>query len=225
MARDHTPLADVPGVHGGQPVVTAGAPRSATEAVVVCLHGRGATAQGVVNLFDPVYRHGVTFVAPQADRSRWYPFATTAPRDRNEPHLTSALAAVDALVEDAVANLEVSRDRVVLLGFSQGACVVAEYAARRSAGQPVVALSGTLVGPTVDPDCRCYGGDLDGAPVFLGCGTADPRVSAERVRATADVFRSLGGDVTVRVYEGVGHEVTDDEFEYVDGLLAGLVGT
>lgn len=218
---DSSPTANVAGPHGGQPVVTAGAPRGATEAVVVCLHGRGATAQGIVNLLDPVYRHGVAFVAPQADRSRWYPHAATAPLERNEPHVSSALAIVDAVAEDAIAGFDVPRDRVVLLGFSQGACVVAEYAARHPDRHGVVVLSGTLLGPAVDPDR--YGGSLDGAPVFVGCGADDPHVSVERAGDTADVFRSLDGDVTERIYDGVGHEVTDDEFAYVDGLLARLV--
>jgi len=217
------PTAGVPGPHGGQPIVTAGAPRGATEAVVLALHGRGTTAQGVVNLFDPIARHGVTFVAPNAERSRWYPSATDAPRERNEPHLTSALAAVDAVLEHVVTAFGVPRERVVLAGFSQGACVGAEYVAGRPARYGGLAvLGGTLLGPTVD--CGRYRGSLDGTPVFVGSGTDDPHVSAERARATADCFGSLGADVTERRYDGVGHAVTDDEFAAIEGLLDGLLG-
>ena len=213
--------AGVPGPHDPDSVVTAGAPRGATRAAVVCLHGRGATPQGMINLLDPVYRHGVTFVAPAADRGRWFPRGTDAPLERNEPHLSSALGVVDATVERCVTDFGVPHDRVVLLGFSQGACVVAEYAAREPSPSPVVVLSGTLVGPIVD--AGRYAGNLDGAPALVGCGADDSRVDADRVRDTAAVLRSLGGDVTERVYDGVGHEVTDDEFEYVDALLGRLV--
>ncbi|SFR64681.1 alpha/beta hydrolase [Halogeometricum limi] len=222
MVAGDSPTATASGPHAGRPVVTSGAPRGATAAVVVCLHGRGATAQGVVNLFDPVYRHGVTFVAPQADRSRWYPYAATEPVGRNEPHRSSAVEVLDSLVRHVVSTFGVGRSHVVLAGFSQGASVVAEYAAHTGSASPVVVLSGTLLGPTIDTER--YSGRLDGTPVFVGGGADDERVPPARLRATADVLRSLGGDVTERVSDGAGHEVTDDEFEYVRSLLASLVG-
>jgi phospholipase/carboxylesterase len=220
------PTAGVAGPHGDRPVVTAGAPRGAAEAVVVALHGRGATAQGVVNLLEPVARHGVTFVAPAAERSRWFPLAAGAPRDRNEPHRSSAVAVVDALVTDAVDRLGVSRDRVVVLGFSQGACVAAEHAVEHPSPGPVVVLSGSLLGPTVDADRHANdhaGAGLDGAPVLCAVGREDPHVPVQRVRATAAVLRALGGDVTERVSDGVGHAVSDDAFAWIGDLLDRLV--
>ena len=202
-------------------MVTAGAPVGATEVAVVLLHGRGATADGIVRLAEPLYRHGVTFYAPGADRSRWYPYSFLAPVERNEPHLSSALRRVEAVVERAAETVPV--ERVVVGGFSQGACLAAEFAVRRPRRYGgVFVLSGGLVGPTEWLGGREYGGSLDGTPVFLGCGDADGHVPVERVRRTADVFRSLDGDVTERVYPGVAHEVTDDEFETVGGLVDDL---
>lgn len=209
--------------HGGRSVVTAGAPASVAEAVVVALHGRGATAQGAVNLAEPLYRHGVTFVAPNAERSRWFPYAVGEPVERNEPHVSSALAAVDRVLAD-VADWGVPVQDVLLFGFSQGGCLAAEYAARnpcRYGG--VVALSGGLLGPL--DEGREYEGSMAGTPVFFGCGTDDPYVPVERVRETAAVFRSLDADVAERVYEGVGHEVTDDEFDVTGDLLDRLLGS
>ncbi len=208
--------------HADQPVVTAGAPASVADAVVVLLHGRGATAQGVVNLAEPLYRHGVTFVAPDAARSRWYPYSSFAPIERNEPHVSSALAAVDRALAD-VREWGVAIEDVVLFGFSQGACLASEYAARnprRYGG--VAALSGGLLGTEVDPSA--YDGSLGGAPVFLGAGDSDPNVPVGRVHETAAVFRELGGDVAERVYEDIGHEVTDDEFAVVGSWLDGILG-
>ncbi|MFC6787429.1 alpha/beta hydrolase [Halobaculum halobium] len=141
---------DLPGPHAGQPVVSAGAPRGAADAAVVCLHGRGATAQGAINLYEPVARHGVAFVAPQAARSRWFPHAADEPRERNEPHVSSALAVLEAVSERTCEVLDLPAQRVVLTGFSQGAVVVAEYAAATGGRHPLALLSGGLLGPTVD---------------------------------------------------------------------------
>ncbi len=207
--------------HAGRPVVTAGAPADAAEVAVVCLHGRGATAQGIVALADEFYRHGVALLAPQAERNRWYPRSFLAPVERNEPHLSSALRAVHRVVEDAV-GMGVPFDRVVPFGFSQGACLAAEYAARtprRYGG--VVALSGGLIGPP--GGLREYHGSLDGTPVFLGCGDADEHIPVERVRETAAAFRDLDADVTERIYEGFEHGVNDDEIEFTRSLIDGLL--
>ncbi|WP_348612513.1 alpha/beta hydrolase [Halobaculum rarum] len=213
---------DLPGPHAGQPVVTAGAPRGAAEAAVVCLHGRGATAQGAINLYEPVARHGVAFVAPQGVRSRWLPHAADAPRERNEPHLSSALAAVGAVLARTREVLDLPAEAIVVTGFSQGAAVAAEYAAGVGGRHPLALLSGGLLGPTVDPGS--YDGDLTGTPVLVAGGADDDRVPVERLAATADVLRARGGDVTERVYDGVGHEVTDDEFAWIDDVLGRRLG-
>jgi phospholipase/carboxylesterase len=206
--------------HRDGSVVVAGAPAEATEVAVVLLHGRGATADGIVRLAEPLYRHGVTFYAPAADRSRWYPHSFLAPVERNEPYLSSALRRVEAVM--GMATEVVPVERVVLGGFSQGACLAAEFAARhprRYGG--VFVLSGGLLGPSVRPSD--YRGSLDGTSVFLGCGDADEHVPVERVHRTAETLRSLDGDVTERIYEDVGHEVTDDEFAFVGSLLDDLL--
>lgn len=210
--------------HADGPLVTAGAPAGATEVAVVLLHGRGATASGTVRLAEPLYRHGVTVYAPGADRSRWYPYSFLAPVERNEPHLSSALRRVEAVVERATGTLPT--DRVVVGGFSQGACLAAEFAVRhprRYGG--VFVLSGGLVGPDDRLDDPPFEGSLAGTPVFLGCGDADEHVPVERIRRTAEVIRTLDGDVTERVYEGLSHEINDDEFDVVGALLDHLLGS
>lgn len=210
------------GPHAGQPILTAGAPRGAADTAMVLLHGRGATANGILDLGDELDRSGVTFVAPQASRSRWYPYSFLAPREQNQPHLDSALRAVGDAVGVAV-GAGVPRERVVILGLSQGACLGSEWAIRhpgRYGG--VVALSGGLVGPegTTWPE----NGSFDGMPAFFGCDEDDPHVPAWRVEESAAAFRERGADVTERLYEGVGHRVTDDEVAWVRSLLDDLLG-
>ena len=226
MAGDDEPAAgagdEAPDPHADQPVVTAGAPSMAAEVAVVLVHGRGATADGVVNLADSFYRHGVAFVAPQASRSRWFPYDTRAEPDRNEPHLSSA---VDA-VERALAEVEASGiqpEKTVLFGFSQGAAVVTELLSRRSRRLGgVVVLSGGLVGPG-DREFPAPVGSLDGTPSFVGSGEEDEYVPVERVRATADHFRALDGDVTERIYPGLEHGISEEEFDVIRDLLDGLL--
>lgn len=207
-----------PDPHADQPVVTAGAPSMAAEVAVVLVHGRGATADGVVNLAESFYRHGAAFFAPQASRSRWFPYAAAAPVERNEPHLSSAVDAVERAL-DTVADTGIPPERTVLFGFSQGAAVVTECLRRRP--RPlggVVVLSGGVVGPP-DRSSPDVAGSLGGTPVFVGSGDADEYVPVERVRETADLFRALDGDVTERIYEGLEHGISEAEFDVVRSLL------
>ncbi|RQG94374.1 alpha/beta hydrolase [Natrarchaeobius chitinivorans] len=222
MTDSSYPMAAVSGPHGGQELRTAGAPSMAADAVVILCHGRGATAQGVCNLFEPIYRHGVAFLAPQAKRSRWYPRPATAPRADNEPWLTSALECVEAGLEAANA-IDVPPERTLLGGFSQGASVVAEFVRRnprRYGG--VFVLSGVLPGVSADRDPLTGSGSLEETPVLFGCGADDARIDTAHVSEMADVFASAGGDVDERIYPDVGHEVTDDEFDAIRAMLGSL---
>ncbi|WP_459193806.1 alpha/beta hydrolase [Halosimplex sp. J119] len=208
------------GPHQDQPLVTAGAPLSVADAAAVLVHGRGGTAEGIVALADDFYRHGLALLAPQADRNRWYPNTFLAPTVANEPHFSSALDAVGDAVETAVAA-GVPPNRTLLLGISQGACVLSEFVARAPRRYGGVALSsGGLMGPEVDD----YVGSLDGTPVLVGGHEDDDRVPVERVRETAAVFDALDGDVTERIHEGEGHGITDAELAAVGELVAELVG-
>jgi phospholipase/carboxylesterase len=202
--------------------VTAGAPLEAAEAAVVLVHGRGATAESIVQLADEFYHHGVALLAPQAARNTWYPNSFLAPVEANEPGRSSGLQAIDDAIETAN-DAGIPTERVMLLGFSQGACLASEYVARnprRYGGLAV--LSGGVIGPEgTEMD---YEGDLAGTPVFLGCSDVDPHVPEERVHETAEVFEAMAAEVTTRIYEGMGHGVNEDEIEYVSGMVAALVG-
>lgn len=203
--------------HQDQPVLEAGPPLDEAQAAVVLLHGRGASARGMLRLADELDASSTAYRAPQAARRTWYPQSFMAPLDENEPELGSALRTVDAVLR-TIADGGVSADRSILLGFSQGACLATEYAARtprRYGG--VVALSGGLIGPEAAQ--RQYEGSLDGTPVFLGCSDRDPYIPEERVHRTADVLGDMGADVTTRIYKGMGHTTNRDEIEHVRSLL------
>ncbi|GAA0197145.1 alpha/beta hydrolase [Haladaptatus pallidirubidus] len=209
------------GPHQNQPLVTAGAPFDAAGAALVLVHGRGATAQSIVQMGDEFHQHGVAYLAPQAARNTWYPNAFTAPVESNEPGRTSGLQAIDDAVSKAN-EAGIQTDRIMVLGFSQGACLASEFVVRnptRYGGLAV--LSGGLIGEAVDPDD--YDGNLEEMPVFLGCSDVDPHIPQERVHESAEIFEQLHGDVSKRLYKGMGHGINQDEVDHVSTMVAELV--
>lgn len=159
-------------------------------------------------------------LAPQAVGLEWYPHRFLEPIEVNEPWLSSALALLGRVLE-GLEEKGVGAGRVMVVGFSQGACLALEYAVRspvRYGG--VAALSGGLIGPPDSP--RDYPGSLDGAPVFLGCGDDDPHIPVWRVRESEEVCRRMGADVEARVYRGMGHTVNADELDVLRGMARRL---
>jgi predicted esterase len=207
--------------HQGQPVVTTGAPLDAAQAAMVMIHGRGATAQSILTLAGELDRSDFAYLAPQAAGNTWYPNSFLTPIAGNEPGISSGIVAIGDVLEQ-LAKAGIPAERTMLLGFSQGACLALEFAARNARRYGgLVGLSGGLIGPDGTP--RDYPGSLDGTPVFLGCSDVDFHIPKEHVHHTADVLRALGGDVTARLYPNMGHTVNQDEIDFVRGMMAGLV--
>jgi len=218
----HDPHRGADDPHADQPLVTAGTDLADATAAAVLVHGRGATARSIAQMGEQFHSPGLALLAPQAAGNTWYPNPFTAPVERNEPGRTSGLNAIAGAIETAN-DAGVPTEQVLVLGFSQGACLASEFVARnprRYGGQ--VALSGGLIGESIDPDD--YEGDLAETPVFLGCSDVDPHIPEERVHETADVLEHLRADVTTRIYEGMGHGVNEDELEQVREMAADLVG-
>lgn len=209
---------EVKGPHAGARIVTAGAALEAARVAVVMCHGRGAAAEDMLELARVLKTPpDVAYIAPQAQDMTWYPYSFMAPLRNNEPYLSSALDLIGAVVE-AVVAAGVAHERVMLLGFSQGACLSLEYAgrnARRYGG--VVGLSGGLIGPA--GRTWNFGGSLDGTPVFLGCSDVDPHIPRERVEESEVELRRIGGVVDMRIYAGMGHTVNEEEVGVVEGII------
>jgi predicted esterase len=181
------------------------------------VHGRGATAESILELRRELAAPDLAYVAPQAAGYTWYPYSFLAPMERNEPGLSSGLARIG----EVLAELEaagIPPERTFLLGFSQGACLTLEFAARNAKRYGgVFGLSGGLIGPPGTP--RDYPGSFAGTPVFLGCSDRDPHIPRERVDETAEVLRRMGAEVTERIYPAMGHTVNLDEVEFVKALM------
>jgi predicted esterase len=203
--------------HRGQPILRHGPPPGAARLAIVAVHGRGAAASDILSVARELALEDVAFVAPDAAGHTWYPYSFLAPMSDNEPYLSSALALLERVVEDL--RREIPAQRIGLLGFSQGACLSVEFAARHARRYAaVVGFSGGVIGPSGTP--RDYKGAMDGTPVFLGCSDMDPHIPLDRVHETADVFRRLGASVDERIYPRMGHLVNFDEIEAVRALLS-----
>lgn len=184
---------------------------------MILLHGRGASAQDIL-LSVPTSGHpNFTYLAPQAPDNAWYPNPFSAPLQDNEPHLSSSLECVSNLLT-YLSHSGIPPEHTILLGFSQGACLAMEYAARNARRYGGVAgLSGGLIGP--DDLQRDDRGSLEGTPIFLGCSDVDPYISKYRVQHAADALRALGGSVTIRFYTNMGHTINEDELDQVRKLM------
>jgi phospholipase/carboxylesterase len=210
-------LATVEDPHAAQRLLWYGAPLGRARVAAILLHGRGKAPEHIVEVADKLDLRDVAYVAPAAAASSWYPKSFLAPIDENEPDLTSAIRALDHLVGD-LDSVGFPPERVVILGFSQGACVALEFAARqRTRFAAIVGLSGGLFGP---PGITLhYDGALRQTPVFLGCSDIDRFIPLARVHESADVFRRIGACVDERIYIGMGHTINRDEIEAVRGLF------
>jgi len=203
--------------HAGQPVLRRGAAPSDSRRAVILMHGRGDSAEGILGLAGELDVPGIMWLAPQAASHTWYPLSFLAPLAQNEPGLTSALDVIGGLVE-LLGREGVAPERIVLMGFSQGACLAQEFAARHAQRYAaVVGLSGGLIGPRGTP--RNYQGSLVGTPVFLGCSDTDPHIPLDRVHESAGVFRAMSALVDERIYPRMGHTVNRDEIEAVKAIL------
>lgn len=217
--------------HGAVPVLQAGAPLERARLVLVMAHGRGAAADDMLALARHLALADAACLAPEAAGHSWWPDSFLAPLAANAPWAASGLAAVDRVVR-SLTDQGIPRRRVALLGFSQGACLALEYAARSGEGlAAVVGLSGGLIGtadregpPRDDlygyPDKSFdYDTTLTGTAVFLGCHERDPHIPLARVRETAAVFERLGAPVTAQILPGAGHGVVESELGAVRSLL------
>ncbi len=204
-------------VHKGQPVATRGKPLGESRGVAVMLHGRARDTNDILEVAGRIGNPDFTYLAPAAKDKTWYPYSFLEPVEKNEPYLSHALEVLDDLINDLVEK-GIARSRIVLAGFSQGACLAAEYAIRRAEYYGGILLfTGGLIGPPGMP--RAYEGSFDGTPVFLGTSDVDEFVPEERVRESAEVFKKMDANVTLRVYPGMDHIVNDDEIAVAKKIL------
>ena len=125
-------------------------------------------------------------------------------REDRLAEIADTVAYLDALARHIARRLERPPERVVGLGFSQGAAAVARWAAR--GGTPLDRL--ILWGHALPPDLDLAAGrPLATDGVRLVWGEQDPYYEAERLRSDAERLREAGTMCETLVYAG-GHHLS-----------------
>jgi predicted esterase len=219
------PSTTASGPHAGQPVITWGKPLGQAPVVVIMIHGRGAGPENILELAPALGKPNATYLAPRAANNTWYPYGFMSEIAKNEPFLSSALSVLRSLVSE-IESAGIHRDRIVMMGFSQGACLTTEFAIRNASRfGGFVAFSGGAIGPagttwlTVGAEGPERTNPFNGTPIFFGCSDMDAHIPEARVRESAEVCTRLGAAVTTRIYPGMGHLVNDDEIAVARALL------
>jgi phospholipase/carboxylesterase len=195
-------------------VITAGVPLEQAQKAIIMLHGRGATASGIIALANHLPLQDTAIIAPQATENSWYPYSFMAPVEDNEPALSSALELINSLVNDIVAK-GISKENLYFIGFSQGACLTLEYVARNGAKYGgVIAFTGGLIGQKLAKEN--YKGDLNNTPILITTGDPDPHVPLSRVEESVSILKKMNADVLLKIYKGRPHTITTEELELAE---------
>ncbi|MFC7526034.1 alpha/beta hydrolase [Parapedobacter sp. GCM10030251] len=198
-------------------IIQAGKLAAHAKKAVVLLHGRGSTAQGILSLQRHLQLEDALLLAPQATNNSWYPYSFLAPAEANQPSLDSALALVDDVVAETD-KLGIPPANLYFVGFSQGACLTLEYAARHAKRYGgIVAFTGGLIGESLA--ASNYRGDFAGTPILITSGDHDPHVPLHRIEESVAIVKHLGAEVTTEIYPGKPHSISADETLLANELI------
>jgi phospholipase/carboxylesterase len=198
-------------------ILSAGKKLKDAKRALILLHGRGATAEDIMQLTSYLNLENFAILAPQATNYTWYPYSFLAPVTQNEPWLSSALQLLKEIVEEINAE-GIPNTEIYLAGFSQGACLTLEFVARNAQRWGgAVAFTGGLIGEEVN--IERYKGNFEGTPIFIGTSNPDPHVPVTRVQETTALLRSLNASVTEKVYPNMGHTISEDEIDKANQLV------
>jgi phospholipase/carboxylesterase len=201
----------------GKNIVCEGKDLKLAEKVLIMLHGRGGTAEDILSISGYLQVQDYALLAPQAANNTWYPYSFLAPLSQNEPWLSSALALLSDMQKD-LTKKGFQTENIYWLGFSQGACLALEYAARNATRfGGLAAFTGGLIGDKIYPEN--YRGDFKGTPIFIGSSNPDPHIPVERVHASSNILKTMNAEVTQKLYNDMGHTVSQDEIDTVNKLI------
>lgn len=205
-------------IHNPNNFLTAGQPLETASKVMIMVHGRGGSARDILSLSEYIDDKSFAFIAPEATQNTWYPYPFTRPIADNEPNLSSAMEVLSSLRARLQSDYNLNASQLYWFGFSQGACLVAEFVARHALPYGgVFVLSGGLIGPDNTP--RDYEGSLGRTPIFLGCSDVDSHIPKQRVLDSSAIFERMGATVTMRLYPNFPHSINEDELKIVNEII------
>jgi predicted esterase len=208
-------------MHNSPPVLAGAATESARGALIL-VHGRGGGADDMLGLASQLdLPDSVAQVALQASGRTWYPLSFLAPIACNQPGIDAGVELLRTTIDDLTGH-GIARERMVLLGFSQGACLASEFLARhpqRLGGAAI--LTGGFIGPP--GTTKTVTGSLAGMPILLGTSDSDPHVPLQRVQESAALFRTMGAQVDLRIYPSMPHTVNADELSAVRTMIKNVL--
>ena len=195
-------------------VIRSGAPLNQAKKAIVLIHGRGATAESIIGLSSYLNLTDYAILAPQANRNTWYPFGFMASDEGNKVALRESLDVLQKLFSEILAA-GIPASNIVLAGFSQGACLSLEFAARNAQKLGgVVAFTGGLIGEKLN--LENYSGDFQKTPIFIGSSDRDFHVPASRIQESANLLRQMGAEVTVKLFDDPDHTIRAEEIDWVN---------
>lgn len=198
-------------------ITTAGKDITEAKKAMIFLHGRGGNAGDILTLAEHFPTEDFALFAPQATNNTWYPYSFLAPPSQNEPGLSSALGILKDLV-DEIQDKGIAAENIYFAGFSQGACLTAEFVTRNAANYGgVILFTGGLIGDRIYTEN--YRGDFAATPVFIGSGNPDAHVPVERVRDTEKMMKNMNANVTVKIYDNRPHTISRNEIDLALELI------
>lgn len=201
-------------------IVLQGRPITEASKALILLHGRGGNARSLLRLVNRLCDDDFYVVAPQATHNAWYPHSFMEEETKNEPYLSSSVQAIKDVIDQTAKTIP--KHHIYLVGFSQGACLALEVSGRFATKYGgIVAFTGGLIGSTIDE--RKYQGDFAETKVFMSNGDHDPHIPLIRSEQSKNVMEKLGAQVTLKVYPGRPHTITDDEIEFAKTNIFSLV--
>lgn len=195
-------------------IKTAGIPLKQAKKAAILIHGRGANADSILGLSKYLKLDDYSLLALEADGGSWYPYSFMAPDESNKAALASSLESIKSVWKQ-IADAGISPENVVLIGFSQGACLSLEFAAQNAQKLGgVIAFTGGLIGENIQE--QKYSGEFNGTQVFIGSSEQDMHVPLSRIKESETLLSRMGAKVKLLIFKDSNHTIREEEIDWVN---------